>query len=534
MIAKTKVCEIKVYRKSATVFRSGSVNLKAGANTIYIAGMTQTCDNNSFVVKFPEKVSATNIQVVGNDAVKDITPESERIAKEIAELSYRIEVLNSVSELRKTNGNFTYRTNVSAEEQESYMKELSSKLLAIHDQVNELNAKKEELAGKLEEAESDEEKPLLKIDLNCEEENEYPFILQYQENSCSWFPKYEVRFNGDDKPLEANMKACIKQSSKEDWENIKVTLYTGNPSASQEIPSLASIQLSLIDEEERARRSAAKASAVNADMMMGAAQPNMMAGMMMAATAPMMMNMQTAQAEVSEEETMTAFALADLRDIISDTDGNIATLQTFSVDASYGITCIPSVTDKCFMSATIKTADWPLGAARASIYLNDIYSGNVYVDPDSDDEEFTISLGQDERINIIRESLPDKTQNVMLKNQKKRSYSTRIKVSNKSGTSLKVLIKEAVPVSLDKAIIVELNETSNGEFDEETGIIKWSVDIDPQSTETINLAYNVLWPKDKRYRETRKTLTSKAGKKYCPTCGSVVTGTFCPECGSSV
>ena len=214
-----------------------------------------------------------------------------------------------------------------------------------------------------------------------------------------------------------------------------------------------------------------------------------------------MMNMamaQTAAASVSEEETMTAFELPDLRDLLSDTEGNIADLQSFKVDAKYNSLCIPCVKDTSFLTATITSADWPLPAANASIYLKEVFAGNVYVNPDSEEETFILSLGQDERLNVIRKELPCKTQDVFLKNQKKKSHEYLIKITNKSSESIKVLLKDSIPVSTDKTIAVDASELSGGTINEENGVINWEISVAGHSSEEIKLAYTITWPKDKQ------------------------------------
>ena len=82
MIAKTKVTEVQVYRRSATVTRCGEATLKEGRNTLFVQGMTQSAATDSFKLKFPEKVRAINIQIVnidalGKDEVKESLPVEE-------------------------------------------------------------------------------------------------------------------------------------------------------------------------------------------------------------------------------------------------------------------------------------------------------------------------------------------------------------------------------------------------------------------------------------------------------------------------
>ena len=90
MLAKTRVTEVQVYRGTATVTRCGEVELKAGRNILYVAGMTNSAAADSFKLKFPEKVRAVNIQIVGMDALgDDEEKETDRIAKEILRSTIR-------------------------------------------------------------------------------------------------------------------------------------------------------------------------------------------------------------------------------------------------------------------------------------------------------------------------------------------------------------------------------------------------------------------------------------------------------------
>ena len=532
MVVKSTATEVSVYRNSVSVTRAGSVALPAGRSTIFIQGMSKTAKTDSFSVKFPIEIHAVNIQVVSFEETGEEL-ESEKIAKELSELNYNVETYSMLIDLRKRNGDFSARKDISVEDQEKYLESLPEKLLGLHDTINKLNTEKEKISEKLKEAEAEEEKPLIMVELECEKEGEDPFILQYQETSGSWEPKYEVRFTGDGNPLDVYMKAKIMQCSGEDLKQVKVTLYTGNPSASQSIPSLPSVKLSIYEPPvERARGKGAMMDMAAASAMAGGAQM-MQANPMMGMAMMNMMAMETAQATVSEEETMTAFELPDLRDLLSDTEGNIANLQTFKVDAKYNSLCIPCVKDTSFLTATIKSADWPLPAATASIYLKEVFAGSVYVNPDSEEETFILSLGQDERLNVIRKELPCKTQDVFLKNQKKKSHEYSIKITNKSSESIKVLLKDGIPVSTDKTIVVEATELSGGTVNEENGVIDWDLTVDSHASEEIKLAYTITWPKDKKINRTTDYV-SLSGSKKCPSCGASASGKFCPVCGSAM
>ncbi len=541
MITRTEVKEVSIYRRSATVIRAGIAKLEAGRNLAYIAGMTNTADAGTFLLKFPPTVKAVNMQLVHIDDVElGEEKESEKIQERIAELAYRVNTCNMMAELRKTNSNFSYRTDISLDAQEEYLKKLPEELDKLHKEVTELTKAQELLNKELEEVKKEEEKPLIMVELITENAEEVPFLLQYQETSANWTPKYEVRFNGTDKPLAVSMKAKISQSSKEDWKQVKVTLFSGNPVQTDAIPELKSTWLSFYEPPQP----------VPASPMMGFMGMNMAASMaagsaqaMSASSAPAMamMNMdamkqmsamQTEEANVSEEESMTAFELPNLRDVLSDTSGNLADLKNFSVDAKYHVLCIPKMSDKSFMTAEIVSTDWPLPPAKASVYLKDTFAGEFYVDSYSETDTFNLSLGNDERLKVVRTELPRKTQEALLKNQKKTQYAYKISILNNSSDSVNVKVLDQIPVSTEKTIVVETSDLSGGKLSEESGELSWELSAESKKETVLNVAYSVAWPKDKRLQEKKVNMSTAVKSGTCKNCGQTgITAKFCPNCG---
>jgi hypothetical protein len=166
MIAKSTVSEVQIYRNSASVIRNGEIELKEGRNIVYIGGMTVTAKQEDFILQFPENIKAVNVQIISRTEVEgDEEKESEAIQRKIAEIDYQIETYTLLKELRKTNGNFSGRMDVSVEAQEQYMVALPRQLMDIHKQLTELNDEKDKLQKDYDKALKEEEKPVIMAEL---------------------------------------------------------------------------------------------------------------------------------------------------------------------------------------------------------------------------------------------------------------------------------------------------------------------------------------------------------------------------------
>ena len=506
MIAKSTVKEVQVYRNSASVIRTGEVELKEGRNIIYVGGMTQTSKQEDFVLSFPENVRAANIQIVKIDDIDDFGErESEKIQKKIDEIDYQIETSKLLIDLRKTNGDFSKRTDVSVEAQEQYMVALPTRLMELHKQIGELEEQREKLVEEQDDAIKEENKPLILAEIFSEEAGTVPFMLRYQESTARWKPKYEVRYKSNEEPLEVSMKAQIAQNSDEDWKQVKVTLYSGNPAVFHGLPVLDPVHVSIYVDPPvyRGRAKGAGSARMNDSCVLDEEccediceeEPVFEAKAL--GVAPMKMQ----EAQVEEEETMSAFILPDLKDILNGTDGNIVVLQSFKVQADYHLLSIPRVDTKSFLTAEIRESDWPLPAAYASVYIKDLFAGDIFVDPDTDVDKFSLSLGQDERITVVRTELPRKTQETLFKGQRKQIRSSRIKLINNSKETVKVLVKDQIPVSTDKAVSVDVINLSEGILNEEKGEVSWELQAEPKNAIELELSYSLAWPKDKKISE---------------------------------
>ncbi len=512
----------RVYRNCAVVRRKAAVALQAGDNDVILSGISDTADPDSLRLFFSSGVVGKDMRIIPFSEGVDRLPSAD-VTEEIAELQNKIHTLKTVEDLWISNGNFTNREGWSAENVEGFLGALPAHLENLREQKRALCRQIEALEIKKNALEQKEAFRVVKLVIAAQEACEAVFEMEYFDNAAHWTATYEIHTTSDSDSISAISRARIVQNTGEDWENIRLTLYTGSPAARMEIPELKKLNLRFRPEMPGAKmmRSASMEA-------FGAAAPMPMMSMMADMASPNRMVME--ESEEVDADTMTGYVLPGIRTVISGSDGTMADLKTDTITADKRIVCVPKLDDSAYLAAMIKTADWPLKPAKAKIYLNENYCGEIFVSPDPDKEVFMLSLGRDERIGVNRTELRTKTEDVLLKGQKRQISEYAIRIRNNQEKPLTVLVWDQIPVSVEKQIVVDHVSVDGASLDETTGKLNWNLTVPGKEVIEKRLSYTVTHPKDKSIQETRTE--AAGGLKICMNCGAYAEGKFCPVCSS--
>jgi hypothetical protein len=109
--------------------------------------------------------------------------------------------------------------------------DLKDLLYKISKQLLELNSKKDLPTSQV------------KVVVSSETETKSQLKLNYFIPDASWTPAYDIRISETNKPLNFFYKAKVTQNTDENWENVKLTLSTGNPSLTNNKPDLTTYYL---------------------------------------------------------------------------------------------------------------------------------------------------------------------------------------------------------------------------------------------------------------------------------------------------
>ena len=247
---------VTVFTNGAQVERTHSINLTAGEQVITFTGLSPYTDVKSMQIKARGKLTVlgVNYRTTHPDSLQRVKQlrEAEQQVKlttsKERELKAQLEVVNAQLEMVKTNSSTGNRTAVTPlaniKELNNYYAqetlELKKKAIAIDQELTTLAEKREKQEKTVDSIAHLKLKAITEADITLQvlQAGKVEFDLTYYVKNAGWYPTYDVRSEGLNQPLQLSYKANMFQNTKEEWNNIPVTLSSANPSRSNIAPEL--------------------------------------------------------------------------------------------------------------------------------------------------------------------------------------------------------------------------------------------------------------------------------------------------------
>ena len=290
------------------------------------------------------------------------------------------------------------------------------------------------------------------------------------------------------------------------WDNVQLSLSTGNPGEGMQSPELLPWYLSIYVPQVIQQNLQYKPSATPGVYQNKRKSASLAMAGGRAAGVYIIDGVQTAQNESSINDYVSvdnsgvnaSFDIDLPYTIPSDGQQHLVAVKQYESPATYQYFAVPKSDKDAFLEARLtKWEDLNLLPGKTNIFYEGTYMGQGMIDPANVKDTMNISLGRDKKIVVKRER--DRLQRSVktIGTNVRETFAYNITVRNTRKEPITLLLQDQMPVSNDKDILIEDRENGGSDFDETTGALKWTLSLAPNETKKVSFGYTVKYPKGK-------------------------------------
>jgi uncharacterized protein (TIGR02231 family) len=536
---KSKIDAVTVFLSGAQVSRSADVPVKKGRNIVYFRGLGEGINPSSIQASAPQAFLINSVIHEINYLDKAIEAPKVKVWQDSLEIIQKLVENNSmengvletekqmilrnqsiaskeqglnIDELVKTSDFFRSRLTEIYDRQLTYARanaKLNARRNAISNQLNELNARRNRPSNDI------------RVVVNADNAGTANVNLTYFISGAGWTPGYNIRAKDTQSPMVLEYKADVYQNTGTDWENVKLTLSSGNPNTGGTQPVLSPWNLyvqepivlttvttkgysreaaaapamapkivydsdEITDEEPDASSSDGEVLATGTLTDQGAYsytwQPTSLA----------------TYTTVQEGATTAEFRISIPQTIRSNGKAEQVSVKTAELQAQYRHYAVPKLDNDAFLVAGLTGWDTlNLLPGNAQVFFEGTYVTEVSINPAYTSDTLNVSLGRDKKVVIERTQLKDFNKVRTLGANRERTFAYEIKIRNTKDAAVTLFLEDQIPVTQDKDISVTLVDASGAKKDDATGKLTWELNLAKAETKTVKLMFSVKYPKNK-------------------------------------
>jgi uncharacterized protein (TIGR02231 family) len=506
---KADIKHVTVFPDRAQVVHETAISLMPGKSILKLSGLSPYIDPQSIQVKGFGEYTILSVNQQNNylQNLED-SPEVKNIRSQIESLQIKVEdetaALNTLQEkedflianrailIKETTFSLEHLKNV----MDLYTNNMDlisatrlKKQRLIKDYNKQIAALQQQLTGKLGKQQLPSGEILVTVSSDKQVSGKLSF--SYVVSNAGWYPSYDIRVDDIKNPVAIFYKANVFQNSGVEWKDVKLSFSNATPWVAGDIPILNPWFVDYYYPRPVMIRGMAKSSRNEAPVMKEVADAVMVAEEKTMESVPVMTEKQVG-------ETTITFDIAVPYTIQSDGKVQTVEIQRITAPADYKYVTLPKLTQLAYLTANI--SDWAklsLQSGDATLYFENSFVGKSMLNVNQLKDTLTISLGTDNSILVKREKRKDFTSRKILGSNRTDTYSFLITVRNNKSNPVNITVNDQIPVSSNSSINVDAIELSGGKLNQQTGEIKWDIEIKQQETRQIVLTYSVKYPKDK-------------------------------------
>jgi len=507
--------KVTLYLSGAQVYRTAEMRLPAGNHRLVIQGLSPYLDENTLQVNAEGDIVllAVNRSVNYLEEARQ-NGRADSLKQEIQALDslnqmdrMRIGVLQEKQALLQANRKLASGQEASPSLTElrealyffdAEMSKLMSEKLSLERRISKRDQRRSQLEKQIGNLQASQYDPSSEIEvrLRAESSGTVRLSLSYLVNRAGWVPKYDIRVADVASPFRLEYKAEVYQNTKENWQNVRLSFSTTNPSQSGLAPHLEKWYLDFA-RSEPLRRSFALPEE-NADAPADRVLQNKARGEAVSAfeaPAPR----PAIQTTLTENEVDLTFEIDEPYSLRSDGEKRLVDLRQYEIPAAYSYEAVPKLEPAAFITA--RFTDWDQYGflpGDANLFFEEAFVGRTLLEARALEDTLSLSLGRDRNISIERKVDETFARKRSIGSSVLETRGIRITIRNNKSQKVILRVMDQIPLAANNEISVRPEELSGGSLDEETGEVSWDLILDSQETREINLQYEVKYPKKEK------------------------------------
>jgi uncharacterized protein (TIGR02231 family) len=486
IVTAEKIQGITVFRNLAEIKSTVNLNLNTGLNTVIIDNLPKSILKNSIQVSADAGIRIVQLTPITDykraalqtQAGLKITDSITNYQDQLSTLNIKKYALEQELEILLANKNLSNKTDL-AGEIEDLTAIYKSRIPVIKEEIYRIDKKIKSILNTINQLEktlanmsNTNDYCSLKISLMANENASKNLRLNYLVNDAGWNPIYDLRVANITAPVFIQQKAIVFQNTGIDWEQVKIILSTGNPIDNGILPNLNPL-FSDIYSYQRTK---------SLDMIEKR-------GVTQMAMAPSVIE--------TENQLANSYEITALTSIASSQENKIIEIKSDTLAALYQYKAVPKLDPYAYLISRIP--NWNnlnLLAGNASVYFEDAYVGETFLNTMQFNDTLQVSLGKDPNILVERIKVKEFSSHKLLSGYQTASLNFNIKVLNNKKTAINLTIEDQAPISKNKSIEVKLNSL-DGKYDIETGKLTWKLNLNPSEQKVWSFGYELKYPKNK-------------------------------------
>ena len=521
--ADSKIDAVTVFLQSAQVNRTSDVLLKKGRNEVLFRGLANGIDPRSIQVSAPSEVLINTVVLESNfldpnkdkPRIKTLTDSLTILGRLVADEQDKKAVLAEERKLLQSNQALaSEEEGLDIEELKraaaffrQRMTDLADRIRKSDRTVAKYNVRKGQINKQLKELNYRKNRKSndIRVVFSTYSTRKVPVELKYVVSNAGWGPRYDLRAQNTSSPVQLDYRADVYQNTGVDWEQVDLTLSTGNPNLGGSQPEMSQWNLYVYSPPPPAPKKArAKMESRAYDMDKSSdddAEYDEMEEEPEEEGLSYSFNTATTLADytqVTEGATTAQFAIGIRQDIPSGGKAQQVSVASHELPADYRHFAVPRSCSDAYLLAEV--TEWEklnLLAGPVQIFFEGTYVAESRIDPTVTSDTLRFSMGRDPRVIVQREQLKDYRESRILGTNKERTFAYKTTIRNTKPEKVVLRLEDQVPISQDKNIVVKVEEISGASRNEDTGMLEWDMELGPSESKEVTLVFSVRYPKNK-------------------------------------